>query len=185
MPVDSIYTQSGAFVPTNYLWDIQKLESGPLNDEEFRLLLVRLYQNINNIALVLNMKETGMYNNTAQFVNSQVFFPNPALNSSTSQTPTFRQVYRTVINFGALPNAGTKTVPHGITCTTSTSFTRIYATATKPTVPFEYLPIPYSSVTAVADNIEIFVDATNVNIITAANYSAYTITYVILEYLQN
>lgn len=181
---DEIYTQGGAFVPTNYLWDIQQLESGSLKEEDLRLLLVRLYQNINNIALALNLKDTGMYN-TSQFVNSQVFFPNPALNSSTAQTPEFRQVYRTVVNFGALPNAGTKTVPHNITCTTLTSFTRIYATASKPTVAFEYLPIPYSSATAVADNIELFVDATNVNIVTATNYSAYTITYVILEYLQN
>jgi hypothetical protein len=184
MPVDSIYTQSGAFVPTNYLWEIQQAESGPLKEDDLRLLLVRLYQNINNIALVLNMKDTGMYN-TSQFVNSQLFFPNPALNSRTPQSPTFRQVYRTVINFGALPSAGTKSVPHNITCNTSTSFTRIYATASKPVAPFEYLPIPYSSVTAVADNIELYVDGTYVNITTAANYSAYTTTYVILEYLQN
>jgi hypothetical protein len=180
---DDIYTQGGAFVPTNYLWDIQQLESGSLKEDDMRLLLVRLYQNINNIALVLNLKDTGMYN-TSQFVNSQLFFPNPALNSSTPQTPEFRQVYRTVINFGALPNAGTKSVPHNITCTTSTSFTRIYATASKPVAPFEYIPIPYASATAVADNVEIYVDGTNVNIVTAANYSAYTITYVILEYLQ-
>lgn len=181
---DNIYSQSGAFVPTNFLWDIQQLESGSLKEDDFRLLLVRLYQNINNIALVLNIKDTGMYN-TSQFVNGQIFFPNPAFNSQTAILPEFRQVYRTVVNFGALPNAATKSVPHNITCTINTSFTRIYATATKPTSPFEYIPIPYASTTAVADNIELFVDATNVNITTAANYSAYTITYVIVEYLQN
>lgn len=182
---DDIYTQGGSFVPTSYLWDIQQLESGTLKEEDFRLLLVRLYQNINNIALALNIKDTGMYN-TSQFVNGQIFFPNPALNSSTSQIPEFRQVYRTVINFGALPNAGTFSQPHGITCTTSTSFTRIYGCATKPTAPFSYIPLPYVSASAIASNIQLNADATMVNITTGGtDYSAYTITYVILEYLQN
>lgn len=180
---DNLYNDGGAFVPSNYIWDVQQLYEVDVKSPEFKELLVRLYQNINNIALVLNIKDSGIYN-TSQFVNSQIFFPNPALNSSTSQTPEFRQVYRTVINFGALPNTATKSVPHNITCTTSTSFTRIYACASKPTVAFGYLPIPYASATAVANNIELNVDATNVNITTAADYSAYTITYVILEYLQ-
>jgi hypothetical protein len=182
--VDSIYTQSGAFVPTNYLWDIQQLESGNLKEDEFRLLLVRLYQNINNIALVLNMKDTGMYN-TSQFVTSQQFFPNPALNSSTPQVATFRQAYRILINFGALPNAGTKSVPHGITCTSATTVTRIYGAATDPVSPFSYIPLPYASATAVADNIELYADGTNINVTTGANYSAYTTTYIIFEFLQN
>jgi hypothetical protein len=178
-----IYQNTGAFVPNNWIWDVQQIPEINVNSAEFKELLVRMYQNLNLMNIVLNIKDSGYYN-TSQFINGQLFFPNPALNSSTAQTPEFRQVYRLVVNFGALPNTATKTVPHGITCNAQTSFTRIYGCATKPTAPFEYIPLPYASATLV-NNIELFVDSTNVNIVTAADYSAYTITYVILEYLQN
>ena len=79
---DNLYSDGGAFIPSSYVWDIQEVKKLP--EEEFRLLLVRLYQNVNNIALVLNIKDSGFYN-TSQFVNGQVFFPNPALNSTTPQ----------------------------------------------------------------------------------------------------
>jgi hypothetical protein len=179
---DNLYSDGGAFIPSSYLWDIQDVKKLP--EEEFRLLLVRLYQNVNSIALVLNIKDSAIYN-TSQFVNGQLFFPNPALTSATPQTPEFRQVYRTVVNFGALPAAGTIQQPHGITCSITTSFTRIYGVATKPTATFEYIPIPYSSASTIADNLELSVDDTYVYITTGGfNYSAYTITYVVLEYIQ-
>jgi hypothetical protein len=181
---DNLYFDGGSFIPTNYVWDVAQVYSTDVTSPEFKELLVRMYQNVNNMILALNLKDTGIYN-TSPFINSQVFFPNPSLNSSTSQLPEFRQVYRTVINFGALPNAAIKSVPHTIICTSNTTFTRIYGTASKTTAPFSYIPIPYSSVTAVADNIELYVDAANVNIATASDYSAYTTTYVILEYLQD
>lgn len=177
-----IYQNTGAFIPTNWIWDVQQLYQIDVTSPEFKELLVRLYQNINNMALVLNIKDSGYYN-TSQFINGQLYFPNPALNSSTAQTPEFRQVYRTVVDFGALPNTATKTAPHTITCNAQTSFTRIYGCASDP-VGLTYIPLPYASATA-ADNIELFVDATNVNVITSADYSAYTITYIVLEYLQN
>jgi hypothetical protein len=179
-----IQQNTGAFVPTNYIWDIQQLYQIENIDPELRELLVRLYQNVNSIALVLNVKDSAIYD-TQQFVNGQLYFPNPALNSTTAQTPELRQVYRVVVNFGALPNSGVKSLPHGITCTSLTTATRIYGAATNPVSPFSYIPLPYSSVTAVADNIELYVDGTNVNVATAANYSAYTISYIIFEFLQN
>jgi hypothetical protein len=173
---------AGVFVPSTYVWDVARLHEVSVTSPEFKELLVRLYQNINNISLALNIKDTGLYN-VIEVVNGQIFFPNPALNSSTPQTPAFRQVYRTVVDFGALPNAATKSVTHGIQITPTTTFTRIYATASNLTGD-TYIPIPYASPTA-ANSIEISVDATNVNITTAIDYSAYTICYVILEYLQN
>lgn len=180
---DNLYFDGGAFVPTNYIWDVQELYSTDVSSDEFKELLVRMYQNINNMILTLNIKDTGIYN-TSPFVNSQIFFPNPALNSSTSQTPEFRQVYRNVINFGTLPDTTTISVAHTITCTSNTTFTRIYGAASKTTTAFSYIPIPYSSASAIADNVELYVDGTYVNITTASDYSAYTTTYVILEYLQ-
>lgn len=172
----------GAFIPTTNVWDVSQIYSANVNSPEFKELLVRLYQNVNNIALSVNIRDAGMYD-TQEFVNGQTFFPNPSLSSATSSVPAQRQVYRKVINFGALPNAGTTNVAHGLTVNAAFSFTRIYGCSTDP-VNFVYLPLPYASPTD-ADNIELKVDATNVTIITGSNRTAFTTTYVVLEYIKS
>jgi hypothetical protein len=173
---------NGLFVPTSYVWDISQLQELDVTDPQFKELIVRLYQNIADIATALNLKDSAYYY-LGEFVNGQQYFPNPALTSQTASTARYRQVTRLVVNFGALPNAaGTKSVPHGLTPTTSWSFTRIYATTSDP-VNFVYLPIPYASSVA-NDNIELSVDATNVNITVGKDRSAFTITYVVLEFLK-
>lgn len=170
----------GAFAPTTNVWDTTELENIDVTKPEFKELLIRLYQNINLICEVLNIKDSGYYY-TTEFVNGQQFFPNPALNSGTSSSPIARPVFRQVVNFGSLPNATTKSVAHGITVTARTTLTRLYAASTN-TSALSYVPIPYAS--ASNDNIELYMDATNVNITTNSNWSAYTITYVIIEYLK-
>lgn len=179
----SAQTNPGAFVPTTNIWDVSRLYEVEVGSPEFKELLVRLYQNVNNIALSLNIKDTGYYVQN-EFVNGQAYFPNPALSSTTATQPTYRQVFRAVVNFGALPNAGAKSVAHGIPVTASVttfSFTRIYATATDQTAR-SFIPIPYVSLAAA--NIEISVDATNVTITTQSNRSSYTLCYVVLEYIK-
>lgn len=173
---------SGLFIPTTNVWDVSEIYSIDVTSEAFKELLVRLYQNINNIALAVNLKDSGYYV-TQEFVNGQAYFPNPDLNSTTAIAATLRQVYRKVVNFGVLPDTTTKSVPHGITCTTATSFTRIYACATDP-MGFNYIPIPYASNSA-GDSIELNVDGTNVNITTGSDRTNFTITYVVLEYIQS
>ncbi|MBK7380681.1 MAG: hypothetical protein IPJ03_17120 [Ignavibacteriales bacterium] len=168
----------GSFVPTTQAWE---LDSAELTSENMRGLIVRLYQQINLIAVVLNTKDTGLYP-LQEFINGQQFFPNPAYSSTSSTTPTQRQVFRFIVNFGSLPNTSTKSVAHGLTITTNFTFTRIYACASD-TTNRSYLPIPFASPT-LADNISLSVDATNVTIVTGSNRSAYTTTYVVLEYLK-
>jgi hypothetical protein len=97
------------------------------------------------------------------------------------QYNTVRHVFRKVIDFGSLPNTGTKNVAHGLTWNANTRFTRIYGTATDPST--RSIPLPYVDTTA-GSSIELSVDTTNVQIITAANYSGYTTTYIVLEYVQ-
>lgn len=174
--------QYGAFVQTTQVWDLAQLQDLDVTSPEFKELLVRLYQQLNNIANVLNIKDTGMYQ-LSEFVNGQVFFSNPALSSATAQAPEDRQVMRKVINFGTLPNAGLKSVAHGITCTTKTTFTRIYGASSDVVVAFHYIPLPYADAAGV-DNIQLDVDATNVNVTTASNRTNFTVTYIVLEYLQ-
>jgi len=176
-------SQYGVFVPQNLVWDVQQIYNSDFTAEQ-KELLVRLYQNINNIAIALNLKDTGVYNNSFSTINGQTWFPNPANNSSTPAYPAARQVQRLVLLWASpLPNTGSQTQPHGIVCTASTTFTRIYATASD-TTGLNYIPIPYASPT-LANNIELKVDGTNVTIITGSNRSNFNVTYVILEYLQS
>lgn len=169
---------AGAFLDTTNTWNVDRLYEVNVNSDEFKELIVQLYQIINNVALVTNIKDSGYYVLT-EFVTGALYFPNPALTSLTARTPTFRQVFRKVINFGALPN-GTKSVAHGLPITAGYSFTKIYATATNPSTSF--IPIPYASATG--DNIELSVDATNVTITTASDRTAYTICYAVLEFIK-
>jgi hypothetical protein len=176
--------QYGAFLQTTQMWDVAQIEQVEVNSKEFKELIVRMHQQINNIVNVLNIKDTGKYV-TDEFVNGQVFFSNPALSSATAQVPEDRQVLRKVIYYDtALPNnAATPGIPHGITCTSQTTFTRIYGVA-NDTTGKNYIPLPYASPT-LANNIELKVDATNVTIITGSNRTNFTITYIVLEFLQN
>jgi len=183
MAADNILQYLGEYVPTTEIWQvIQELSTANPGSDQFKELIVRLALIVNRINLAVNTKETGIYDNAREFITSEQYFPQPAFNSGTPQTPEYRLVYRTVINFGVLPNAATISVPHNITCTAATTFTRIYGAATNPGA--SYIPLPFVSATDVAHNIEVNVDTTNVNVITGANYSAYTISYIVLEYLQ-
>lgn len=170
---------TGSFVPISNVWDIAQIQN--LNiDPALKELLIRLYQNINFISINLNIKDVGYYS-LLEFINGQLFFPNPGAAQDMEPDVSYRQVFRIVINFGALPNAGTKSAAHNIPIDSGYTFTRIYGCATDPNT--EFIPIPYSSAT-LNKNIELWVDTTNVNIKTAINYSAYTTTYVVLEYLK-
>ena len=178
------YQRTGSFVQTTQIW----------GNEDDKALLVRLYQNVNQIALILNTKSTGAYY-LQEFVIGDLFFPNP----TTTQEPTERQVSRIVVNFGALPSAGTKSVPHNLNPAQQWTFTKIYGCANNPTlfttpptafgaVPtgMNYIPLPYVSVRDATGDLELSVDQVNVNITTGGtDYSNWTITYVILEWLTN
>lgn len=169
----------GAFIPTTDNYDTSVIYSLDINSDEFKEFLVRLRQSINNVALSLNIKDTGYYPLT-EFVNSQAYFPDPTLTSSTAATPVLRQVFRLVVNIGAL-GAGVTTVAHGLTITNKFTFTRIYATASD-TIGNNYYPIPWASA-AGATNIELRVNATNV-IITNNSGVAFNFCYCVLEYIK-
>jgi hypothetical protein len=177
----------GAFGPTTNVWDVTELQQVDVKSPEFKELLVRLYQNINLMNLVLQVADKGVYQ-TEEFLNGQIWFPNPANNSSTQTSPQFRQDFRRVVNMRAtepsLPNSGTIHLPHHIPWNNANmSWTRIYGVATNPTAAHGQptgLPLPYA---AVAGSIELNVDDTYVNITTTSNRTMYTVCYVVLEYL--
>lgn len=173
--------EQGIFLPTTDIFDRPIIDSLDVKSEDFKDFLVRLYQSTNNIANIVNIKDSGYYVET-EFVNGQLWFQNKTLTSKTTQAPDYRQVFRKVIDFGALLNTAAKTAAHGITMTDEYTFTRIYATASD-TTGHTYLPIPYASATA-ANIIELSVDGTNVTITTGADRTAYDTCYVVLEYIK-
>lgn len=169
----------GSFVPTTFIWEIQQIQSSNI-DPNLKEILVKLYQNLNQMAIVLNTKDSAMYVEQ-EFINGQVFFPNPSLSSTTVNAPQMRQVFRKVINFGALPNAATKDVAHNIS-QPDWLMTRMYGVASDLDVP-AYIPIPFASTVAVNQNISLECTPTDVRIITAVDYSAFEYCFVILEYI--
>jgi hypothetical protein len=154
-----------SFVPNDLLIPSQFEIANPILTDYFRRMVS-----------ALNDKDIGQYN-TIPIVNGQKWFTPGDANRE-------RFVYRLVVNFGALPNAATKTVAHSITTTANTIFTRIYGTATDPGAATitSAIPLPFASST-LNQNIILSVDAANVIITTAIDYSMYTTTYVVLEYI--
>lgn len=181
MPLDPQQTSTGSFVPNTFIFDVSQLYATDVSKPEFKELLVRLYQNISLMCNVVNIKDTGMYL-TQELVNSQLWFQNPSLNSNTPQVPEYRQVYRTVINYGPLPNTAETSQPHNLTISNQYTFTRIYGAASD-TTGLNYIPLPYAS-PVLAENISLRVDATNVYIKTGSNRSNFNISYVVLEYIK-
>ncbi len=106
-----------------------------------------------------------------------------------------RYTYRSVVDFGTLPNTGTKSVAHGIPVTAAavgppatvgTQFTRIDATANHPTntdpLP-KAIQLNFVDTAAGADDIELQITDTNVVITTAsAAFAGFTQCYITLEY---
>lgn len=167
----------GAFVQTTNIYNYPP----KVGTMEFYEFLTHLSQNINNISLLLNIKDSGYYV-LSEFVNGQLFFPDPAATSLTAKPPVHRQVYRKVFNFGPLPDTATKTMAHGLNIDANFSFTRIYGVA-NDTKFFSYIPLPFPS-GVLNETVKIWIDVTNINVTTYINRTNYTTTYIILEYIK-
>lgn len=175
----------GYFVPTTQSYNFSDIKEMGVGSDRFIEFLVKLCQQTNLISEQLNSKASGLYN-TQEFVTGETFFPNPSLTSGSSTFLSSRPVFRKVLNMlptGTLPNAGTLSVAHGLTFTSGTTGVKLYGAATN-TAGTSIIPLPYASPTA-GNNIELNADATNVNIITGSDRTAYTKCVVIIEFLKN
>ena len=140
----------------------------PKDFDRFLVIFDLLYKRIANS---VNSKEGGLFSLTEVAAFMQYYTANPNQ---------FRPVYRIVIDFGALPNAGSKSVVHNLQVTNTFRWVRIYGAATDPTA-LSGISLDRSSPT-LNENIKVDVDATNVTITTAIDYSSYTSAQVVLEY---
>jgi len=174
----------GSFLPTTRVFDEQNIRELDVNSPEFKEFLVLLMQSINEMSLVTNTKDTGYYV-LQEFVNGQLFFPDPSIvrTAADVQTPDYRQVFRHTFNMGALKNAGTTTVAHGIDFNAPIKGTRVYGCATK-TDKTSIIPLPYVTNTS-TEAVKLEVTNTNINVTTYDDKTAYTNCFVIFEYLRN
>lgn len=170
----NIVANQGAFVPTTNEWDVGRLYEVNVNSDEFKELLVRLYQNVNIISLVLNLKSTGYYLNV-EFGNSNQYY-------NLTIPAQFRPGFQISVDTGAL-NAGVKSVPHGLSPQTPTLWKamKIYGGATIAATPAFY-PLPFASATG--NNIEVTITATNV-VINNQSGQTFTDSTVTFEYVKN
>jgi len=160
---------TGSYVPTTNIWDVGRLYEVDVNSDEFKELLVRLYQNINNIALVLNTKVTG-YNINQEFLSGKLFYDPANVN-------TFRNGYLKTVNTGPL-GAGVTSIDHNIPVTALYQWMFISGAATD-TVTLVGYPIPYAD--AAGNNIQVSVTATQV-VINNNSGITFTDSQVTLEY---
>lgn len=164
---------NGPFLPTTSLFNLSPITQSNLSDE-LQQLLIQMYQQVNNHALVINQKTHGILSIEAYANGVEVY---PAVAGGE-----FRGVAFTAVDFGALPNAVIKSVPHGITFNADTRIIRVTCWSNDPTTQ-QSIPIPYVDVqTAGAFDIELYINNTNVNIIPAGNATAFTDTFVFIEY---
>jgi hypothetical protein len=171
----------GSFVSTTNVYDLQTIYDLDVNGKDFKEFLVSLRQSITDVAHVLNIKDTGYYPNQ-EFVCGQGWFQSFTVAPvSKPSNIDMRPVMRKTFNCGALLNNLNKPIAHGLTidATHPIRFTRIFGTA-NDIVGLRYIPLP--NVSAVGP-VSLSVDANNINITTTSNMTAYTITYVTLEWI--
>lgn len=176
----------GTYIPTTQTFD-RSLIAQLTIDPALKNVLIMLYQATNEMASVLNTKESSL-NIPEEFVTGARWYMDPTLGSTTPEKASYRQEYSKLIIMGALPNgtvSTTKAIAHGLTFDDNTTMVKITGVASKKTTAYSYIPIPYSSPT-LAQNIQVDVDATNVTITVDASvdWSDYDTCLIVLHYLR-
>ena len=90
----------------------------------------------------------------------------------------FRSVFRKVVDTGALSNTGTTNIPHGLPFSAGDNFSLVFMQG-GATDPVNFLAAPMPN-----QDINLKIDSTNIIITTSADYSAYTQSYVVVEYMR-
>lgn len=140
---------------------------------DFKELIIKLARNSTKQNWAINSKASGTFS-TLEDLSGKTYIINGVNKGS----------YFKVVSFGALPGiSATKTVAHGIPFDASYKIIDVYGGSTNPAT-LSYLPLPFPHPT-VAQIISLQADGTNVIVTTGAtDYSAWTDTIIIIEYLK-
>ena len=164
---------NASLLPISNVIDVSRIESLDPKSPEFKTFLTSLTDNVNSILLSINDKSIG-------FCDTNETISGKSYTVGDNQTP--KAGFIKAIECGALLNAGTKQIEHGLDAGWSYSFKNIYGATSDP-VGKIYLPLPHASATA-NEVIEVTVDDTYVNITTGIDRTAFTDTTIFLEYVE-
>lgn len=177
---DSLY---GSYLGTTRVFEEQQLRQANVNSEQFKDIIAQLGNALNEMLLQLNNKETSLYP-LDEFLTNHQFFINPSLSATTSnsQTPDFRPVFRTTVNFGSLPNTASKSVAHNIDMNANIVGTRLYGVSSN-TAKTSFIPIPYVT-NSLTETIKLEITNTNAVITTYDDKTSYTNCVIVFEYMK-
>jgi hypothetical protein len=139
--------------------------------EEARVFLNEKLKAISN---ALDIREIGWFLDE-ETLTGQQFIP------ATTSNQQYQPIFRMVINFGVLPDSSTKSVAHNVEVNELFVLMNLYISATDPSDLIGF-SLQYWSV-ASAD-IELSYTSTDVVVTTQSDYSNYTTSYVVMEYIQ-
>ena len=153
------------------------VEENPFFPSDFNQLVLKLTDYSRSVSTSINQREICAYVANEILTGSTLFSDE---DTSDVELSVLRPVYRKVIQFGPLPNATSKSVPHHIPVVNTYQFIKVLTVPNNPAAtgatPYA-TPIP--NATARVD-----ITTTNIVITTTADYSAYTVCSVILEYVK-
>lgn len=164
---------TGSFIQTTNIWDTEAIASVNVNSQEFKGLLIALYQDIGNIAIVLNNKVSGYYVDQ-EFVSGKLY-SNPNSSNPENLVPGFTKSFM----FGAL-GPGITAQNHNIAVNANTRWISIVGAATDNVGLVGY-PITFAG--AAGNNIEVTMSATQI-IINNASGIVFSSAYVTVEYVK-
>lgn len=161
-------SNQGMFVPEVVIYDVRTITSLDVSSSEFKLLIVRLSQSVNNISINLNKKEIGLYP-LEEIVTGSLYYQLPA-----PHTTGLRTVFRWTYSIGAITGAGVA-FNHNLPLANTWEF-KVISGMANDNVGFNYYPIPMTGLT-------IRVNLTQV-VITNTTGINFTSGSVVLEYMK-
>jgi len=177
MPVTQPNDIVSLLLPTTKELDASEIYETDVSSDEFKELIVRLYQAINSISIAVNSKDSGYLPNQESISGVLLFGTTVSSNGQLQ----YRPGYRVAINCGALPNTGSNSIAHGISIGANYRLIKLYGGATTATAT-SMIPLPFASPT-LSENIKLEATGTNIVITTGSNRSSYTTSYVVMEYV--
>lgn len=141
-----------------------------------------IVEQLKKLANAVNAREIGFFLDQ-ELLSGKSFIPGVNIVTDGGSSQQFRTVLRKVIDFGPLPAAGTKPIPHGILFDRNFTLIQMWACATDPVALIAF-PIPYADPIALVNAVNLTMDATNVNITVGINRSNFTRCFIVVEYIQ-
>ena len=175
-----MFLQENSVIDTGYVNTLEQFKP-----DDLKQLFIAISEAIDKLNKTVNQKDSALYP-LLEFVTGQQFFPDPTLSSTTARPPVARQTTRRTYLFPPLLNAGTQTLAHGIDFNNNVSFVDIWGEANAVGLVKQTVSLPFVSVSGnvVAGNIEIYLDAININVTTTGDGTNFTKNYVVVEFLK-